>query len=471
MRPFGPDPHKVGSGLLRASGWLIPWATGEQLPVVLSPGRCLAKYPKKGQAWQTHSAYIAASKAIVVNERAKSVLRCYAFWRCLECWGALRFSDHRGLSPTDCSLTDTAFKGMLTRTKTTGRDKKVLNRALHVDRRCWLLTPDWLDVGWELWQKSAPGRGISSCQYRHEHLSTGRNTSVRYAEVTVLSQVLGDGARAQRREKLLCNDVHSPRAFLTSCTGCLRYPRHWQDAVGGWSPGQSQTYVRTTRRRISAMQARVAKMLREGHGEALGERELEEDLGAFMIRLGYNEQVAQEQVERLSRTRAFVAKSQRECERLEGFSVEKELEKEEEEGELDDGEEIEVSGDDGLDWRRELWGETVVESTGTGTRNAEEKGMSTEEHEGNVVAEVSVAATGVSEQTDFPRFAKRSKTRNFAQLLSAVSAMSKLQTSQLGPLEPASSKLQFAQLVPVEKSSSSKSGVDNCEGERREMWA
>ena len=42
------------------------------------------------------------------------------------------------------------------------------------------------------------------------------------------------------------------------------------------------------------MQAWVAKMLREGQGEALGERELEEDLGAFMTMLGYNEQVAQE---------------------------------------------------------------------------------------------------------------------------------------------------------------------------------
>ena len=85
----------------------------------------------------------------------------------------------------------------------------------------------------------------------------------------------------------------------------------------------------------------------------------------------------------------------------------KELEKEEEEGELEDGEGVEVSGDDGLDWRREMWGETVVESTGTGTHKAEEKGMSTEVNEGNVVTEVSVAVAGVSEQTDVLRFAKR----------------------------------------------------------------
>ena len=48
---------------------------------------------KKGQAWQTHSAYLAAAEVMVVDTQEKSVLRCYAFWRCLECWGALRFSD------------------------------------------------------------------------------------------------------------------------------------------------------------------------------------------------------------------------------------------------------------------------------------------------------------------------------------------------------------------------------------------
>ena len=124
---------------------------------------------KKGQAWQTHSAYIAASEMMVVDEQAKAVLRCYALLEMPRMLGALRFSDHRGLSPTDCSLTDTAFKGMLTRTKTTGKDKNILNRVLHVDRRCWLLRR----IGWKsdghCGKNPHPGRGISSCQYRRKH--------------------------------------------------------------------------------------------------------------------------------------------------------------------------------------------------------------------------------------------------------------------------------------------------------------
>ena len=86
-------------------------------------------------------------------------------------------------------------------------------------------------------------------------------------------------------EPLLCKNVpgrlwreHSPRAFLTSCTGCLRYPKNWQDTIGGWSPGQSQGYVRTARRRIEIMQSKVASRLRAGGSTFFGERELEEDL-------------------------------------------------------------------------------------------------------------------------------------------------------------------------------------------------
>ena len=86
----------------------------------------------RGQARQTHSAYLAAAEQIVTDTSQQMVLRCYAFWRCLEAWAALRFGDHRGLALGDCSLTDDAFRGTLARTKTTGKDKKIQSRVIHV---------------------------------------------------------------------------------------------------------------------------------------------------------------------------------------------------------------------------------------------------------------------------------------------------------------------------------------------------
>ena len=225
---------------------------------------------KRGQAWQTHSTFIAAAEAMVVDDQANIVLRCYAFWRCLESWAVLRFSDHRWLSPQLCTLTETAFKGMLSRTKTTGADKKVHSRVLHVDRKCWLLHPEWMPVGWQLWQRSAPWERDFFLPVPTKEQDHWERYECKCSEATVLSQVL-EANLTINGEKLLCTGVpgrlwreHSPRAFLTSCTGCLWYPKNWQDAIGGWSPGQSQARVRTTRRRLSIMQSKVANLLREG---------------------------------------------------------------------------------------------------------------------------------------------------------------------------------------------------------------
>ena len=99
--------------------------------------------------------------------------------------------------------------------------------------------------------------------------------------------------------------------------------------------------------------------------------------------------------------------------------MEREFEKEEGEGVVsDDGEEVEVSQDDGLDWRGSLR-EGLM---GTGTRKAEEKSKSTEAEAEEVETEVSVAVASTSDHAEFSRFAKSSKTRDFAQLQSEVPA-------------------------------------------------
>ena len=314
---------------------------------------------KKGQAWQTHSAYIAVAEALVVDNQSETVLRCYAFWRCLESWAALRFSDHRGLSPADCRVTEGAFKTVLTRTKTTGADKKIQSRH-----------SDWISIGWKLWEEAAPWERDYSLPVPTKSLTHWERYECKYAEATILFEVL-EAKLTLNGESVLCEGVagrlwreHSPRAFLTSCTGCLKYPTNWQDAIGGWSPGQSQAYVRTTRQRVGSMQRRVARMLRAGDGDFLGERELEEDLGDHLIKLGCSEGLAKEQVQRLRRAREFVAKNREDKEEVE---MERELEKEEV---SEEEESLDVSEDEVVGWR-----EAVVdkkeESFGTDTHSAE----------------------------------------------------------------------------------------------------
>ena len=157
-----------------------------------------------------------------------------------------------------------------------------------------------MTVGWKLWQKAAPWGRDFFLPVPTKTLDRWENYECKYAEVTVLSQVL-ESELSVNGEKLLCQGVpgrlwreHSPRAFLPSCTGGLRYPKNWQDAIGGWSPGQSQAYVRTKRKRLSIMQSTVAKLLRDGRGDKLGERDLEEDLLAHLTRPGFSADLVRE---------------------------------------------------------------------------------------------------------------------------------------------------------------------------------
>ena len=139
---------------------------------------------------------------------------------------------------------------------------------------------------------------------------------------------------------------HSTRAFLTSCTGCLKYPKNWQDSIGGWSPGQSQGYVRTARRRIEVMQTKVATRLRAGGSAFFGERELEEDFMECLRQRQFPEELVQEQGKRLVKATRFITEENKKAadtekgngnisEGSEGSEVENEEE------------ELEVSGEEG----------------------------------------------------------------------------------------------------------------------------
>ena len=117
---------------------------------------------------------------------------------------------------------------------------------IHVSRNCWLLDPEWLQVGWELWKTAAPWDRDYFLPVPTRKLEHWERYECRYSEASILSRVLEAQLKSNNSE-LLCPKVpgrlwkeHSRRAFLPSCTGCLKYPKNWQDAVGGWSPGQSQ---------------------------------------------------------------------------------------------------------------------------------------------------------------------------------------------------------------------------------------
>ena len=175
-------------------------------------------------------------------------------------------------------------------TKTTGKDKKVRSRVLHVSRKCWLSDLDWIPVRWELWKTAASW----DTDYFHpvptRRLEHWERYECKYSEAAVLSGVL-EAQLESNNTKFLCPKVqghlwreHRLRAFLPSCTCCLKKKtKNWQDEVGGWSRGQSQGYVRTGRKRISVMQCHVAMLLRQDKRELLRETDLEKDISERLL--------------------------------------------------------------------------------------------------------------------------------------------------------------------------------------------
>ena len=230
MRAVGPAQDANSAGFLRRD---LGTATDtKDVSVVQSPSRRLWT-PRPPQPRSVADA-LGLRSGSVVKGQAGVVLRSTAFWRCLENGGG---EGRQGSQITEdtlrqkCTLTESAFYGMLNWTRTT---KKMQCRVSHVDRQ------SRLDVGRVepvAKHRSLRSRFLPSSGRALDHWE---KYECQYAEATVLSPVLeaertlNPGVPGQLRSG------HSPRAFLTSCTGCLQHPKNWQDAVGGWSPGQSQ---------------------------------------------------------------------------------------------------------------------------------------------------------------------------------------------------------------------------------------
>ena len=96
--------------------------------------------------------------------------------------------------------------------------------------------PQMLEVGWELWLKSAPWERDFFLPVPTKTLDHWERYECKYAEATVLSQVL-EAELSINREKVMCKGVpgrlwreHSPRAFQMLCvlalSGEFRFSDH-----------------------------------------------------------------------------------------------------------------------------------------------------------------------------------------------------------------------------------------------------
>ena len=113
----------------------------------------------RGSARRYPAAVVAAWEAHVLRLDVAPYHRAYAWWKAVKVWASLRFDDHRGLVPAGLTWADDkGLAGTLTRTKTTGRGKRVENLPLFVSCDAFLHDPAWLPTGFQIWQSFGADR-------------------------------------------------------------------------------------------------------------------------------------------------------------------------------------------------------------------------------------------------------------------------------------------------------------------------
>ena len=81
-------------------------------------------------AWWYPAAVLEHLEALILEEGAV-YLRLYSWWILLQCWGTLRFADHRGLSPgDDLKVSGNALTARLVHSKTIGTDRTLSHRLV-----------------------------------------------------------------------------------------------------------------------------------------------------------------------------------------------------------------------------------------------------------------------------------------------------------------------------------------------------
>ena len=230
-----------------------------ELLATAQPGRT----PRQARRYPL--AVLESLEELVLSESATFFLRVYAWWLLLQCWGTLRFADHRGLNPgRDFEVRGNALEARLTHSKTIGADRNLSHRMVVVSEQCYVRKPNWLSCGWQLLSKKAdfqrdyllpaPSGNLKGCQKRELRYDTAYGLQRRVMDVLV-----SDGQKLFAHGAGHFWSPHSGRNFVPSAAGALNVDKSDRDMLGGWMAQESDRYNRVARARIRAVQAQVAK--------------------------------------------------------------------------------------------------------------------------------------------------------------------------------------------------------------------
>ena len=182
----------------------------------------------------------------VLREGALFYHRVYSWWILLQCWGTLRFSDHRGLRPI-------MLAARLTRSKTIGTDNRVaVSAQCFVSERTWVSEPPQeKDRPQERLPFSSPVREVQRLRAPRASLRRG---------VSSANEDLPDSPRRRRISLQTQGSKVLDTAFAAKLPpqrcGRAERPEGRQRHAGRLG---SERYARVSKYRIMSVQRQVAR--------------------------------------------------------------------------------------------------------------------------------------------------------------------------------------------------------------------
>jgi len=263
-------------------------------------------------------ALVLALEREVVDPAVPLCYRCHAWWHLVAVWASLRFDDHRGLAPCAVQFTPRGLEAVLSRTKTTGPGKRVTTLPMVVGYGAFLKQPDWLEVGWRLWQEAAPYVRDYFLVKPAASLEATTPTELSYEQASRLSRAVlaglprdGDVLREIAEPVVGLFTQHSARCWLASMAALLEVSEADLSYLGRWSPTTSKGYVRTATEVVIRVQEQVAVRLRRDLGgpveEVAGERSAYLEMRRELLRRSFAEVDISDQLDALQAWTAQLA--------------------------------------------------------------------------------------------------------------------------------------------------------------------
>ena len=250
-------------------------------------------------------AMIISWELTLVNPLTPFKWKIMSWIRLLKIWGCFRYDDVQGIDASRLRLTKFGISGVLSRTKTTGPGRKVIEVPFIIDVCCDLSRSGWMAAGWELWQATAgpfnrdyflPEFDLSEKGFRKKMMSYEMCSALNRRLLSELHAPLRSVGRVWRLSTslLLAPDEiaslwteHSERHFLPTASSQAGVPKHDRDYLGRWGimNQESDSYNLSARFIVANIQKKTVLYIFRGV-PGLDDTDLMETLAEFAKKMG-----------------------------------------------------------------------------------------------------------------------------------------------------------------------------------------